>query len=441
MRGLILLVLGCVLLAGCATRGTLALDCPEFDQYRVKLGKTPLENDIHNVAQDSERLDLDLFRADLAEAADTRPDAVPRDAAILLLSGGGQWGSYGANFLKTLHDRAMLPDFRIITGVSTGGLQSLFLAVGTDEAYEALRRAYDPASEGEVVRRNPQWQAVVTGSLAGLKPLRRRIERALCPDTLPAGCMMDQIARSGRHAYIGFVEAESGDFYFVDAARLAAMPDRRHARTCLTGAALASAAMPAFFQQVRVGGRVYFDGGVRQSVFEARINKAAEELSKARAEAARATIESGPRPVAPAAVPPVRPATTGEPRRLPIFVVRNGPTRAKADVAANRTGTIISNALRAETIIVNQLEVISIAALRIDNPVGPIYLTTADGYDAPVAQPGGGTAPRCAKRNPAAMFEPAFMQCLARFGREQASRNVAWIALRDLVIPPSSPQP
>jgi hypothetical protein len=431
MRKLVGLVLVCAMLAGCATRGTLTIGCTDFEKYRVKLGKTALENDIHNVAQDSERLDLDVFRADLAASSLNRLNGAEKDQAILLLSGGGQWGSYGANFLRVLHEKKNLPDFRVITGVSTGGLQSLFLAVGTDQAYELMTRNYAPQKESDVVNRNPQLLAVVTGSMAGLKPLKKKIERSLCAD-LSKRCFIDAIAESGRHAYIGFVEAESGDFYFVDAVKLAAIKDRQQARACLTGAALASAAMPGFFQQVKVGKAVYYDGGVRQSVFEARINKAAQELSAERIQNYLSTnkikLES---------LPVGKKEDLMRSARLPIYVVRNGPTTAKADSDANKTGNLITNALRAESIIVNQLEVISIAALRLDNPVGPIYLTTADGYDREVTQPDGTKGPLCAKRNEAAMFEPQFMQCLARYGHDQGNRNVAWIALRDLVVAPS----
>ena len=34
---------------------------------------------------------------------------------------------------------------------------------------------------------------------------------------------------------------------------------------------MASAAVPAFYQQVRVDGKTYYDGGVRQSVFLASV--------------------------------------------------------------------------------------------------------------------------------------------------------------------------
>lgn len=424
-----LMMIGLALVtSGCATRSAMDISCPGFENYRVKLGKSGLEQDIHNSAGDEDQSDIDTLRSDMRSAVNGGPLGTSENEAVLLLSGGGQWGSYGAGFLGKLNEKRKLPDFRIITGVSTGGLQSLFLAVGSDEALDALRAAYAPGREKDIVNRNAKALTAITGSMAGLKPLKKRIEQALCADTDRA-CMLDRISHSGRHAYIGFVEARSGDFFFADATRLAAIPDRKVARECVTGIALASAAMPVFFQQVRINGRTYYDGGVRQSVFEARITRAAQTVATERVNRhLRANSLNR------ATLPTSEYSRIAKQAALPIYVVRNGPTIANPDATPDTKGDAITNALRAESIIVNQLEVSSIAALRLENPLGPIYLTTADGYNQPLAKPDGTSVGTCRKQNEAAMFEPSFMTCLAQFGRAKAERNVEWIALRELNV-------
>ena len=45
--------------------------------------------------------------------------------------------------------------------------------------FAELEAAYSPTSESQIVDRNAQLIAALTGSMAGLKPLRRRIEAAL----------------------------------------------------------------------------------------------------------------------------------------------------------------------------------------------------------------------------------------------------------------------
>ncbi|MCP1469032.1 hypothetical protein J3E64_000703 [Sphingobium sp. OAS761] len=401
-------------LAACATSGALDIACRDFDNpdpqrsLRQKLPPSALEQQIQSGGAEAApaRAPLDAaLEAALMPAATSGAESTPRKPSYLLLSGGGQWGAFGAQFLAEQHRQGALPPFKIITGVSTGGLQSLFLGVGTDEAFDQLVAAYSPSGEAEIVDRHPQWQAAIRGAIAGLKPLKRRIEQRICADP-SRPCFIDALAQSGKQILIGFVEADSGSFYYVDAVRIARLPDRREARACLTAAALASAAMPVFFQQVRINGVTYYDGGVRQSVFESRI---AEGIG--RAERAVARDRGG--------IPAGR-----------LYVVRNGPTTLASDAKANDAADALTNALRAEAIIVNQLEVGSIAALRLERPSEPISLITAQGWNnhPDPAAPG----QFCHKANPDAMFDPGFMACLRDFGKSKAALPAPWIALRPI---------
>lgn len=369
------LILSALLLSGCATRGALSVDCGNFAEVRHAPIPSELERTITGgggglVDPASQRIRIrleELFTTSADPAALTVGPAPER--AVLLLSGGGQWGAFGSAFLKQLHESRRLPDFPVVTGVSTGALQALFVAIGDDAAYEELIRNYSPAREKDVVSRNAKPLAAITGSFAGLKPLRRRIEQALCPD--PAGgepCLLDRIKAlqaSKKMVLIGFVEAASGKFHYIDAVEVANRLDRSKARACLSGAALASAAMPVFFQQVRIDEKTYYDGGVRQSVFEAGVATEVEA-------AAVVALAGG-----------LAPSDTDQPGShgvLPIYVIRNGPTALKPTEAADRKADALTAAERAEAIVVNELEVGSIAALRLAHPTGAIRLITADGY-------------------------------------------------------------
>lgn len=421
---------------GCATRGAVQFNCAGFDGFTHPLEPSKLVRDI----QSDQVREVDVLAVE-------RESILPRDAMaigirnlvrdrsqkaapgaradVLLLSGGGQWGAFGAGFLSSLHDQSTkngggdrYPDFGVITGVSTGGLQSLFVAIGNEKAFKALQTHYAPKSEGEVVDRDKAtWKVAVKGSMAGLAPLRRKIEAALCTDGDPAkGCdLIDQLARSGRAVYIGFVEAKSGKFIYADAIAIARSASvgadpvaaRRNAQQCLTGVAMASAAMPVFFQQVRIGQRAYYDGGVRQSVFEART---AERLQQAMTEL---RAEKG-----------FAAGRAGEPA---LYVVRNGPTTVmdKPEPDPDEKADALTAAFRAEAIVVNELEVSSIAALRLARPTGAIRLVTADGWER---------EPALCTKPPKVMFDPTFMQCLQEFGRIKAARTVPWISLSMLPL-------
>ena len=212
-------------------------------------------------------------------------------------------------------------------------------------------------------------------------------------------CLVDDLKTLDIPVLLGFVAAASGDFQYVDAVEIAKHArSRKEARDCLVGAALASSAMPVFLQQVRINKKAYYDGGVRESVFAARTVASAESARK---------------------------AASGAPPSVPVYVVRNGPTRAAAlakdDASPDDHADALTAAMRAEPIIVNQIEVGSIAALRLEDPQGPVNLITADGWQ--------NAKPACVKK-PKVMFQPDFMQCLRSFGRARAmGAKGGWISL------------
>lgn len=429
-----------VTLSGCATRGPIAIKCDEFKTYTHEVPRSQLITEIQDgqgpisllpTAASIVSMSTDPMQmAFNAMAAGQFAPEQNGEQAVLLLSGGGQWGAFGAGYLDYLHDQKRLPNFQTITGVSTGGLQSLFVAVNEDTVYAKLLEYYAPKMESDVVNRHG-WQplAAITGSLAGLKPLRAKIEKAICPDngdSAEACPLIKKIADSNKNVYIGFVEAQSGKMEYFDAGEIAKQAPQygyRRVQQCLTGAALASVAMPAFFQQVRVNGKTYYDGGVRQSVFEVMVADKINKAVHSRMSGSEVAQAAGP----------------AQSARLPLYVIRNGPTTVKED---NETGDpkecnadckadLITNALRAEAIVVNELEIGSIAALRLVRPDGPISLITADGYNRPFTLPNGTVETGCVKLKDV-MFDPAFMLCLQGLGRSKAARDPSWRALSEI---------
>jgi hypothetical protein len=65
---------------------------------------------------------------------------------ILVVSGGGDWGAFGAGFLKgwgrVPPGPMARPQFDIVTGVSTGALIAPFAFLGTDDAIERIVQLY-----------------------------------------------------------------------------------------------------------------------------------------------------------------------------------------------------------------------------------------------------------------------------------------------------------
>lgn len=363
---------------------------------------------------------------------------------ILMLSGGGQWGAFGASYLKEVHTKTPggLPDFGVVTGVSTGAMQSLFFGNWRDpedrqQALERMYGAYKIADEREIVERGGLGAFATKGAMAQLGPLHQRIIDRICPPRdkkCPyVEAFLTKVSgapRQPKHVLVGLVEATSGQFKYVS---LNALVNHQYsygdeeekphrAGQCLAGAVLASSAMPGYYQQLQVGDeksgyRTYIDGGARASVFHVLIARAFSP----------AVMTQTMQQAYPAML--AQEASSSEPEATrPIYVVRNGPTSVvtlkptKPSVApgpavkSDPAWTGLSAIQRAYAIMVNQSEVNSIAAIRLLQPKGDLFLATADGY----ATYKDGTV-RCEKSNEEAMFDPAFMKCLFQLGKDKTT--------------------
>lgn len=399
-----------------------------------------------------------------------KADAQP---VYMMLSGGGQWGAYGAGFFEALAASGDLPRAYLITGVSTGGLQALFLGAHQNDPggqwLRKLRQQYSPESEAEIVDRGSWLGAAVSGSVAKLAPLRARIEEALCPpgeDGKPKAVLTEDdcplikaLAQTGEGkpiVLLGYVEADSGRMLFTWVNHLAAgkyevadpaspggirteQLSIHHRQQCLTATALASAAVPVQYQQLRIVSdepqygpqqpgtatrsteKAYMDGGVRQSVFFALPRALLEAMMNPARSEGKALPDDDYAEL---------PGTT--------YVMRNGPTDARPDDAADRKSDAFTAAMRGYALMVNQSEVSSIAALRLYWPTTPMKLSTADGYGKAFTDPDPAAEGRSKKdehwsngchsdmtaepaiRSAGMMFNPVFMRCLRAFGRYKA---------------------
>jgi hypothetical protein len=436
-----------------------------------------------------------LFDAAVVEPHSLTSGCVAQPAPSLLLSGGGQWGAFGAGFLKSIDwtRPCPVPPFLTITGISTGAMQALILGQGHDdrsrnEAAEKLFEVYSKNPREILIQKGPAG-VIFKGAMADLRPLKRSIDLALCPEGPAQGCpgiaaLADPAAPT---VIVGFVEGKTGDLQFVvlnviarDAVAASGGNEasRRRGQQCLAAATIASSAMPLYYQQVRVGGPgkaamvTYYDGGARTSVLEplaaavssprrlrgflrslpqsdplnlelptalqARLQVLAlSDAGQSPTLATMATTSGGRDLVAP--TPPA------------LYVVRNGPTTVQLSGADDEPTNAITAAERAYKILVNQTEISSIALLREIHPEGRIYLATAGGFDninfARTASSGrketfgdffSGFNPDCIRegKRAKAMFDKQFMTCLRHLGAFKAGNHAhhggPWLNLPEL---------
>lgn len=196
---------------------------------------------------------------------------------LLLLSGGGAHGAWGAGFLKGwgssgAADDTAMPTFDLVTGVSTGALQSTHAFLGD---YDTLYEIYTTIENDEVFRKRSWLTVPFSNSLLKSAPLSDYIDSLITEDVL------ERVHAQGedRLLCVGNVDLHTGRFREWDMTAIAAAfveaagdADRRAEllnlyQTVLVG----SAAIPVAFPPVAITEdtetSLYVDGGTRQNVF------------------------------------------------------------------------------------------------------------------------------------------------------------------------------
>ncbi|MBN9591258.1 MAG: patatin-like phospholipase family protein [Alphaproteobacteria bacterium] len=194
---------------------------------------------------------------------------------ILVLSGGGAWGAYGAGFLNGWSERyaglgMTRPQFDAVTGVSTGAIIAPFALLGRD--YDAtLAEAFRGVSSNGLFRQRAIAGLPFWNSLKDPEPLRRAIAAALDDRAL------DRLAAATkrRALFIGAVNFDSGAFTEFELTHLAATRPHDEAREAMLQRIMAASAVPGFFPPQFIGGCMYMDGAVRENVFLADMIKTA----------------------------------------------------------------------------------------------------------------------------------------------------------------------
>ena len=225
----------------------------------------------------------------------------PQRPSVLILSGGSQNGAFGAGFFAGM---ARVPDYKLVTGVSTGSLQSTFLflantPVPADRTFPAyfdtapgtphtnlgdLALAYSIGRERDLLQVGAHGQlgGVIRGSIGEFGPLRATLRGLLSPDTLrTVGAAYRPNPAEGRRLLVGVTDVDDGEGYAIDLTELASrIVDGRQpyaaVRDCYIDALIASSSVPLAALPVTLERRdpdggltrhLYVDGGARFGVF------------------------------------------------------------------------------------------------------------------------------------------------------------------------------
>ena len=168
-------------------------------------------------------------------------------ANYLAVSGGGDNGAFGAGLLNGWTETGTRPEFKIVTGVSTGALIAPFAFLGPD--YDAsLREVYTTMTPAKIYRARGLSAALFDDAMADTSPLAAVIA------TYVDQKMFDAIAREyreGRLLLIGTTDLDSQRPVIWNIGALAAS-GHPQALDLFRKILRASAAIPGAFQPVLI---------------------------------------------------------------------------------------------------------------------------------------------------------------------------------------------
>jgi predicted acylesterase/phospholipase RssA len=163
-------------------------------------------------------------------------------ADILAISGGGDSGAFGAGLLDGWTASGTRPDFKFVTGVSTGALTAPFAFLGPKYDY-ALREVYTDVSQKDIYTKKNVIAGVFSDAMSNTTPLYKLIQRHVDRSLLDA--IAAEYAK-GRLLLVGTTNLDSDEPVVWNMTAIAASQDPS-ALTLFRKILLASAAILGLF--------------------------------------------------------------------------------------------------------------------------------------------------------------------------------------------------
>jgi predicted acylesterase/phospholipase RssA len=205
----------------------------------------------------------------MVERAKARYDAhpgVPAVIDLLVISGGGDWGAFGAGFLKgwsRVRGPLAKPEFDAVTGVSTGALISPFAFLGDEQSIDTIATLYRNPQRDWVKRRWPLYFLPSRESFASVPGLERELRQRV-DET-----MLRRIATNssqGRYLLVNTTDLDDGGMWVWDVGRESERALRDGNIDRVHRILLASSGIPAAFPFRIIDGELYVDGGVTGNI-------------------------------------------------------------------------------------------------------------------------------------------------------------------------------
>jgi hypothetical protein len=251
-----------LVLSGCGP----AMKRPDVD--RQQLLKLRSASDAELVAS-GERIIVRLLQRTKTEydrrAAAGQPPPV---IDILIVSGGGDWGAFGAGFLKgwlkvpAQHPLAK-PEFDAVTGVSTGALIAPFAFLGDEASIDEIVNLYRNPGADWVKQRGMLFFLPDNISFAEVPGLEREMRSHI---TMDLARRIASAGADGRLVAVNTTNLDDGTSRVFDLGAEAQRAVDENNLDRIHNVMLASAGIPGAFPFRMIDNQLYVDGGVTGNI-------------------------------------------------------------------------------------------------------------------------------------------------------------------------------
>lgn len=263
-------LVGLLLVGGCATLPRSAPPAESTGQFQI----VGMPADIRSTGLGpSEALQNDFSRALVTGGTDAQCDSKDGEPilCVLVLSGGGGLGAYGAGVLNGWTKSGKRPEFKIVTGVSTGGLLAPFAFLGSKWDDRLADAFLSIESDADILKRRGLFGILRNDAAADTTPLAEHIAKYIDAEVIEAIAVE---YRKGRRLYIGTTNMDTQTFTVWNLGRIADVggPEALALfRKLMLASASVPIAMPPVMFPVTSGEQEYdemhADGGIQAQFF------------------------------------------------------------------------------------------------------------------------------------------------------------------------------
>jgi hypothetical protein len=257
-KSLLMLAAGAVLAAACSTP-------PRPERPTAELFAA---RDAENAgrASDFNALMEGFLRRAHDKVTAAKPGSQPPPTLdLLVVSGGGDWGAFGAGVLKgwgRVKGDLARPQFDVVTGVSTGAMIAPFAFLGDDDSIQRIVDLYRHPKPGWVKSRGLVFFLPNNPSFFALPGLEEEMHTKLDRP------MLERIVAEsgGRSLLVNTTNIDLGEMRAWDVVAETKAALARNDTEHLYSVLLASAGIPAVFPARTLGEYLYVDGAITGNI-------------------------------------------------------------------------------------------------------------------------------------------------------------------------------